>query len=102
MKITKSTAMMAVLAAALFANLSAQGTPSKYTAEDLVWKEEFNGKKLNTKDWNYESHQPGWVNNELQSYGSSTQNTYVKDGCLVIQPIKTKNKDGSFPILQDE
>lgn len=96
MKITKSTAMMAVLAAALVANLSAQGTPSKYTAEDLVWKEEFNGKKLNTKDWNYESHQPGWVNNELQSYGNSTQNTYVKDGCLVIQPIKTANKDGTF------
>ena len=96
MKITKSKAMLAVVVAAMFANLSAQGIPSKYSEEDLVWKDEFNGKKLNLKDWNFESHKPGWVNNELQSYGDSPSNTYVKDGFLVIQPIKTANKDGSF------
>ncbi len=96
MKITKTSAALALIASALFANLSAQGKPSKYTEADLVWQENFDGKKLDTKSWNYETHQPGWVNNELQSYGPSTKNTYVKDGCLVIQPIKTKNKDGSF------
>ncbi len=53
----------------------------------LVWSDEFNGKALNTKDWNYETHEPGWVNNELQSYGNSKKNTYVKDGNLVIQPL---------------
>ena len=73
----------------------AQGTPSKYTEEDLVWKDDFDGKKLNSKNWNYEIHEPGWVNNELQSYGNSTKNTYVKDGFLVIQPIKKENADGT-------
>ena len=71
------------------------GTPSSYTDADLVWKEEFNGKKLNARDWNYETHEPGWVNAELQSYGPSTKNTYVKDGCLVIQALKKENKDGT-------
>lgn len=76
-------------------SVSAQGKPSIYTEADLVWQEDFNGKKLNTKDWNYETHEPGWVNAELQSYGPSTKNTYLKDGCLVIQAIKTEKKDGT-------
>lgn len=95
MKINKRTAALALIAATVIGHLSAQGKPSAYTAEDLVWQEDFNGKKINTKDWNFEFHQPGWVNNELQSYGNSPKNTYVKDGCLVIQPIKTTNKDGT-------
>ena len=70
-------------------------TESSYTDADLVWKEDFNGKKLNTKDWNYEFHAPGWVNAELQSYDDNSKNTYVKDGCLVIQALKKENKDGT-------
>ena len=73
----------------------AQGKPSAYTEKDLVWKEDFNGKKLNMKDWNFEFHEPGWVNAELQSYDDSKKNTYIKDGCLVIQAIKTEKKDGT-------
>ena len=73
----------------------AQGKPSEYTEKDLVWQEDFNGKKLNTKDWNYEFHEPGWVNAELQSYDDSKKNTYLKDGCLVIQALKTEKKDGT-------
>ena len=65
--------------------------PSSYTEEDLVWHDEFDGTSLNTSDWNYELHEPGWVNNELQRYVRSNQNVYVKDGCLVIQALK----DGS-------
>lgn len=73
----------------------AQGKPSAYTDADLVWQEEFNEKKLNTKDWNYEFHEPGWVNEELQSYDDSKENTYLKDGCLVIQALKKENSDGT-------
>ncbi len=65
---------------------------SVYTASDLVWHDEFDGSSLNMNDWNFEFHQPGWVNSELQSYDDSPKNTYVKDGCLVIQPLKTGNK----------
>ena len=34
----------------------------------LVWEDEFEGDQLNTDDWNYEYHEPGWVNAELQEY----------------------------------
>jgi beta-glucanase (GH16 family) len=58
----------------------------------LVWSDDFSGKSLDTKKWNYELHDPGWVNNELQSYTNSSDNVYVSDGNLVIQPIKTKDE----------
>ena len=35
--------------------------------------------------WNYEPHEPGWTNNELQEYTTSTDNVFVKDGKLVIE-----------------
>ncbi len=35
----------------------------------------------------------GWTNNELQEYTNSEENSYVKDGCLVLKAIKT-DKDG--------
>ena len=61
-----------------------------YTDADLVWEENFDGDQLNMDNWKYEEHEAGWVNKELQSYGTSTENTYVKDGCLVIQALKNK------------
>lgn len=92
MKKLLSVFALGVMASAM---IFAQGTPSKYTEADLVWQEDFNGKKLNKKNWNFEFHEPGWVNAELQSYDDSSANTYLKDGCLVIQAIKKENKDGT-------
>jgi beta-glucanase (GH16 family) len=60
----------------------------------VVWEDDFNGTELNTNDWNYEYHAPGWVNNELQQYVDSKDNISVKDGNLVIKAIKTVDKDG--------
>ena len=68
---------------------------STYSESDLVWKDDFNGDKLDPDSWNYEFHQPGWVNAELQSYDDNPANTYVKDGFLYIQPLKHVNEDGS-------
>lgn len=62
---------------------------SEYTEADLVWSDDFNGSNLNLQYWNYEYHEPGWVNNELQEYVDSKENIYVKDGNLVIQALKT-------------
>ena len=59
----------------------------------LIWGDDFNGKTLDRTKWNYELHEPGWVNNELQRYTNSSENTYLKDGNLVIQPIKTVDKE---------
>lgn len=60
----------------------------------LVWQDNFNGTSLNTDNWNYEYHDPGWVNNELQQYVDSPENIYVRNGELVIRAIKTVDSDG--------
>ncbi len=60
----------------------------------LKWEEQFNGTSLNRDDWNVELHEPGWVNNELQEYVDSEKNIYVKDGNLVLKPVKTVGIDG--------
>lgn len=69
----------------------------KETSEDwkLVWEDNFDGDSLNMEDWNYETHEPGWVNNELQEYTDSTDNIYVKDGDLVLKAIQEKNENGT-------
>lgn len=54
-----------------------------------VWADEFNGAKLNRDDWNVEIHDPGWVNSEQQAYVDTEANIYIKDGSLVLKPIKT-------------
>lgn len=61
----------------------------------LKWEEQFDGTSLNRDDWNVELHAPGWVNNELQEYVDSEDNIYVKDGNLVLKPIKTVGSDGT-------
>ena len=60
----------------------------------LLWSDEFDGNKLDETKWNYEPHEPGWTNNELQEYTTSTDNVFVRDGNLVIKAIKTE-KDGN-------
>lgn len=55
----------------------------------LLWHDEFNGDGLNEDIWNYEPHEPGWTNNELQEYTTSTDNVFLRDGNLVIKAIKT-------------
>ncbi len=62
----------------------------------LKWNDEFDGTELNKSDWNVETHDPGWVNEELQAYVDSEENIFVKDGKLVLHPIQTKSEDGKY------
>lgn len=71
-----------------------QDTDLSYEGYDLKWEDQFEGDSLNRDDWNVELHDPGWVNNELQSYVDSTENIYIEDGSLVLKPVE-KNEDGS-------
>lgn len=71
-----------------------QDTDLSYEGYDLKWEDQFEGETLNRDDWNVELHDPGWVNNELQSYVDSPENIYIKDGSLVLKPVE-KNEDGS-------
>ncbi|MBQ6017863.1 MAG: family 16 glycosylhydrolase [Clostridiales bacterium] len=61
---------------------------------NLLWSDEFDGSgEMDLTKWNYEPHEPGWTNNELQEYTTSTDNVFVKDGNLVLKALKTE-KDG--------
>lgn len=81
---------------------SSSQTPSGLTEAELLkqgyklkWKDDFNGDFLNKADWNVETHEPGWVNSEWQAYVDSADNIQVKDGKLLLKPVKTVDKDGN-------
>lgn len=61
----------------------------------LLWHDEFNGNTLNEDIWTREVREPGWTNNELQAYTDSEENSFVKDGCLVLKAIKTTDENGN-------
>lgn len=70
-------------------------TDLSYEGYELKWSDDFEGDTLDLNSWNVETHQPGWVNNELQEYVNSDQNISVKDGNLIITPIKTVAENGT-------
>jgi beta-glucanase (GH16 family) len=50
----------------------------------LVWKDDFEGEKLNRRNWSFEENCWGGGNNEQQCYTSREKNAFVKDGMLHI------------------
>lgn len=54
----------------------------------LVWEDNFDGTELDMDSWGYETHEPGWVNNELQKYVAGEECVWIEDGDLVIQALK--------------
>jgi beta-glucanase (GH16 family) len=63
-------------------------TPLTYPGYTLAWSDEFNGTALNTSYWNQETGGGGWGNNELEYYTSSTKNTFLSNGNLIIEARK--------------
>lgn len=92
----KTISLIVVSAFILGFSVSAQNQDRiSYDGYTLKFEDTFDGKSLNKKSWNYEKHQPGWVNNELQEYTENKKNIYVENGNLVIQPVKTVDKRGN-------
>lgn len=65
-------------------------TPASYPGYTLAWSDEFSGSSLDAAAWNQETGNGtgGWGNNELEYYTSSTKNTFVSNGNLVIEARK--------------
>ena len=63
---------------------------------NLLWHDEFDGDALDESIWNYEPHEPGWTNEELQEYTTSTDNVFLRDGNLVIKAIKSEKDGGDY------
>lgn len=66
----------------------------EYNGYTLLWNDEFDGDSLNTDIWNRELREPGWTNNELQEYTGLEENSFVRDGKLVLKAIKTEGNNG--------
>ena len=65
-------------------------TPLTYPGYTLAWKDEFDGTALDLNAWNQEvgNGSGGWGNNELEYYTSSTKNTFLSNGKLIIEARK--------------
>ena len=61
---------------------------------NLLWHDEFDGKKLDAENWNVELREVGWTNNELQAYVDTDENIYVQDGVLTLKAIETVDENG--------
>lgn len=60
-------------------------TPTSYAGYTLVWSDEFNGTQIDNSCWTHETGDHGWGNNELQNYTTSSNNSFVSNGKLVIE-----------------
>ncbi len=67
-----------------------------YEDYELVFEENFDGEALDRSRWNVELHEPGWVNGELQEYVDSEETVCLKDGKLLIRPVRTVDDRGKF------
>jgi beta-glucanase (GH16 family) len=77
--------------------VSSTTTITVFVGSTLVWSDEFNvnGAPDDSK-WNYQIWDPGYVNNELQSYTNRSKNIIVEDGVLKIKAIREEYGKGSF------
>jgi beta-glucanase (GH16 family) len=53
----------------------------------LVWSDEFDGTDIDLSKWSHEVNAWGGGNNELQYYTDRPTNSFIQDGCLVIQAL---------------
>lgn len=53
-----------------------------------VWNDEFDGSSVDTTKWSYTVGGGGFGNNEQQYYTDSASNSYIQDGCLVIEALQ--------------
>jgi beta-glucanase (GH16 family) len=63
-------------------------TPASYVGYNLLWSDEFNEAAINTNVWGYDLGNGGWGNAELECYTNSSNNSFISNGCLIIQARK--------------
>ena len=71
------------------ASCGKSNTPSK-EGYKILWADEFEGKKLNSKIWGREERPVGWTNEEAQEYVKDEKNGFTRDGKFVIKGIEDK------------
>ncbi|MCM8530506.1 MAG: glycoside hydrolase family 16 protein [Lentisphaeraceae bacterium] len=65
----------------------------------LIWSDEFNNEKIDATKWSHVTKDTiggGYGNNELQFYTDRSQNSFTRDGKLVIQAHKEKYQNYNY------
>jgi len=73
-------------------------TPTKVVAPEgweVLWHDEFDGRKINQDYWTYDIGGWGWGNGEAQYYTSRQENARIEDGLLIIEAHQEKF-EGSY------
>jgi len=71
-----------------FAAIILTGEPACAAEWNLVWSDEFDGAAIDTGKWTHEVNAWGGGNNELQYYTARPENSFLRNGSLVIRAIK--------------
>lgn len=64
-------------------------TPLEYDGYNLLWNDEFTEDEIDLSRYTHELGDHGWGNEELQNYTSSSDNSYIEEGKLVIEAKET-------------
>jgi len=68
-------------------------SPHFERGEELFWNDEFEGNNLDNTYWNYDigsnKEQNLWGNNEWQDYTDKPENSFFRNGKLILKAIKT-------------
>ncbi|MEO1530010.1 MAG: family 16 glycosylhydrolase [Planctomycetota bacterium] len=62
----------------------------------VVWSDEFNGDSLDTAIWVHDVGGHGWGNGQLEFNTDRPENSYTKDGCLVIEARREPFEGNAF------
>jgi len=99
-RLTQVLALTLVLLTACAPGLPWTGTQATPIPElpdwELVWHDEFDGRKINDDNWTYDIGAGGWGNGEAQTYTSRSENARLEDGMLVIEAREEKYEDSYY------
>lgn len=73
-------------------------TPEDYTGYERLWRDEFEGTRLDSTIWGFDigTGNWGWGNNELQYYTNRPENVYLDAGKLIIQARKESYSGSAY------
>jgi beta-glucanase (GH16 family) len=94
-----SALLMAATAAFTVTNSTYSGSMRRPANARLVWQDNFNGRALDTRKWQYDTsrNKVGWFNGERQYYsGGRPQNLRVAHGLLTIEARHETLDPGRF------
>ena len=91
---------LSMLAAANWASAQQHISDSQDGEEDadrqLIWSDEFDGKEIDRDVWKYDVGGHGWGNGQLEFDTGRPENSYIKDGNLVIEARREKYRGSEF------